>query len=168
MIVVSNRLQVAKGHEADFEKRFEGRARLVENMPGFVRLEILRPVKSDYYIVLTHWQDEASFQAWTNSAEFKEAFTESVVEDVTLAWVERPGYAVKHGPEIVPGKLLAEQVAPDAKNATTEFKGNVQKMHIASNDGNSFLMGKSSMSTVTRMNSENGLATTEDCSVVRN
>jgi heme-degrading monooxygenase HmoA len=73
MIVVSNRLHVAKGHEADFEKRFEGRARLVENMPGFVRLEILRPVKSDYYIVLTHWQDEGSFQAWTNSAEFKEA-----------------------------------------------------------------------------------------------
>jgi heme-degrading monooxygenase HmoA len=73
MIVVSNRLQVAKGHEEDFEKRFEGRARLVENMPGFVRLEILRPLKSDYYIVLTHWQDEASFQAWTESAEFKEA-----------------------------------------------------------------------------------------------
>jgi heme-degrading monooxygenase HmoA len=73
MIVVSNRLQVAKGQEQEFEKRFEGRARLVENMPGFVRLEILRPVKSDYYIVLTHWQEEASFRAWTDSAEFKEA-----------------------------------------------------------------------------------------------
>jgi heme oxygenase (mycobilin-producing) len=73
MIVVSNRLQVAKGQEEEFEKRFEGRARLVENMPGFVRLEILRPLKSDYYIVLTHWKDEASFQAWTESAEFKEA-----------------------------------------------------------------------------------------------
>jgi heme-degrading monooxygenase HmoA len=73
MIVVSNRLQVAKGHEDDFEKRFEGRARLVENMPGFGRLEILRPVKSDYYIELTHWQDEASFRAWTDRAEFKEA-----------------------------------------------------------------------------------------------
>ena len=33
MIVVSNRLQVAKGQEQEFEKRFEGRARLVENMP---------------------------------------------------------------------------------------------------------------------------------------
>ena len=73
MIVVSNRLQVAKGREEEFEKRFEGRARLVENMPGFVRLEILRPIKGDYYIVLTHWQDEPSFQAWTNSTEFKEA-----------------------------------------------------------------------------------------------
>src|ERR1043165_9033448 len=73
MIVVSNRLQVAKGREKEFEERFQGRARLVENMPGFVRLEILRPIKGDYYIVLTHWRDEASFQAWTESAEFKEA-----------------------------------------------------------------------------------------------
>jgi heme-degrading monooxygenase HmoA len=73
VIVVSNRIQVGKGHEAEFEKRFEGRARLVENMPGFVRLEILRPIKGDYYIVLTHWKDEASFRAWTDSAEFKEA-----------------------------------------------------------------------------------------------
>jgi heme-degrading monooxygenase HmoA len=73
VIVISNRLQVAKGREKDFEERFEGRARLVENMPGFIRLQILRPLKSDYYIVLTHWKDEASFHAWTESSEFKEA-----------------------------------------------------------------------------------------------
>ena len=73
MIAVSNRIQVAKGHEKDFEARFAGRARLVENMPGFVRLEILRPIQGDCYIVLTHWQDEASFRAWTDSAEFTEA-----------------------------------------------------------------------------------------------
>jgi heme oxygenase (mycobilin-producing) len=73
MIVVSNRIQVAKGHEEEFEKRFEGRARLVEHMRGFIRLEILRPINSDYYVVITHWEDEASFRAWTDSPEFKEA-----------------------------------------------------------------------------------------------
>ncbi len=73
MIIVSNRIQVAKGHEREFEQRFEGRAGLVEDMPGFIRLEILRPVKSDYYVVLTHWRDEAAFRAWTESAEFREA-----------------------------------------------------------------------------------------------
>ena len=73
MIVVSNRIRVAPGHEQEFEARFEGRARLVEHRPGFVRLEILRPIKSDYYVVLTHWDDEASFRAWTESAEFQEA-----------------------------------------------------------------------------------------------
>ncbi len=72
MIVVSNRIQVAQGHEKEFEQRFEGRAGLVEHMPGFVRLEILRPIKSDYYIVLTHWENEAAFRAWTESVEFKE------------------------------------------------------------------------------------------------
>jgi heme-degrading monooxygenase HmoA len=38
MIVVSNRIQVATGHEIEFERRFEGTPRLVENMPGFIRL----------------------------------------------------------------------------------------------------------------------------------
>ncbi len=30
-------------------------------------------------------------------------FTESVVEDAALAWLESLGYAVKHGPDITPG-----------------------------------------------------------------
>jgi type I restriction enzyme R subunit len=30
-------------------------------------------------------------------------FTESVVEDAVLAWLESLGYAVKHGPDIAPG-----------------------------------------------------------------
>ncbi len=73
MIVVSNRIQVAKGHEKEFESRFEGRAGLVEKMPGFVRLEILRPVQSDYYVVLTYWDNADAFRAWTESPEFREA-----------------------------------------------------------------------------------------------
>ena len=31
------------------------------------------------------------------------AFTESVVEDAALAWMEGLGYAVLHGPDISPG-----------------------------------------------------------------
>ena len=31
------------------------------------------------------------------------SFTESVVEDAALAWLESLGYAVKHGPDITPG-----------------------------------------------------------------
>jgi heme-degrading monooxygenase HmoA len=83
MIVVANRIPVAKGHEAAFEKRFEGRAGLVENHPGFVRLEILRPKSvtiqggqmggSDYYVVLTYWENEEAFVAWTESEDFHRA-----------------------------------------------------------------------------------------------
>ena len=81
MIVVSNRIRVAAGHEAAFEKRFEGRAGLVENHPGFIRLEILRPKTvqmhgkplggSDYYVVLTHWENEEAFLKWTESEDFR-------------------------------------------------------------------------------------------------
>ena len=39
----------------------------------------------------------------------KGSFTESVVEDAALAWLESLGYAVKHGPEIAPGELFAER-----------------------------------------------------------
>jgi heme oxygenase (mycobilin-producing) len=83
MIVVSNRIQVAAGYESEFEKRFEGRARLVEKQPGFVRLEILRPTPvemhgktqggSDYYVVLTYWENKESFVGWTESPAFREA-----------------------------------------------------------------------------------------------
>lgn len=36
-------------------------------------------------------------------------FTESIVEDAALAWLESLGYAVKHGPEIAPGELFTER-----------------------------------------------------------
>jgi type I restriction enzyme R subunit len=37
------------------------------------------------------------------------AFTESIVESAALAWLERLGWTVKHGPEIAPGELAAER-----------------------------------------------------------
>lgn len=73
MVVISNRIQVVKGHEKEFEARFEGRAGLVEKMPGFIRLEVLRPITSDYYVILTYWETKEAFQAWTESREFAEA-----------------------------------------------------------------------------------------------
>ncbi len=36
-------------------------------------------------------------------------FTESVVEDAALAWLESLGWSVKHGPDIAPGELAAER-----------------------------------------------------------
>ena len=84
------------------------------------------------------------------------AFTESVVEDAVLAWLESLGYAVKHlpapqnettrqagGPEIAPGEFLPERTdygdidaaelraAVSAKSATTQRESNMQKMHFA-------------------------------------
>ncbi len=83
MIVVSNRIPVAAGQEAAFEERFRKRAGLIENHPGFVRLEILRPTSiemhggamggSPYYVVLTYWRSKADFLRWTESDDFRKA-----------------------------------------------------------------------------------------------
>lgn len=37
------------------------------------------------------------------------SFTESVVEDAALAWLESIGYTIKHGPEIGPEEIFAER-----------------------------------------------------------
>ncbi len=36
-------------------------------------------------------------------------FTESVVEQAALAWLESLGFDIKNGPEIAPGELWAER-----------------------------------------------------------
>ena len=73
MIVVANRISVAKGFEKAFEERFKNRARKVDKMPGFIRNEVLRPVGTEPYVIVTHWKNKESFEAWTESEEFKEA-----------------------------------------------------------------------------------------------
>jgi type I restriction enzyme R subunit len=36
-------------------------------------------------------------------------FIESMVEEAALAWLKGLGWALKHGPEIAPGELVAER-----------------------------------------------------------
>ena len=56
MFVVMNRITVAEGRESDFEKTFTERDRAVDQMPGFVDMQVLRPVEGRTYIVLTRWK----------------------------------------------------------------------------------------------------------------
>lgn len=38
------------------------------------------------------------------------AFTEFIVEDAALAWLEALGWTVKHGPDVATGKPHAEHI----------------------------------------------------------
>ncbi len=89
MIVVTNRIPVAEGHQIDFEDRFRHRAHLVDTAHGFIRNEVHRPraIKLDhatgtfvddpdtqgFYEVKTWWHTLEDFVAWTKSAAFAEA-----------------------------------------------------------------------------------------------
>lgn len=70
MVIVMNRIPVAEGREQDFEQSFIGRDRAVDTMPGFVDMQVLRPVEGRTYIVLTRWQSHEAFTAWTSSEAF--------------------------------------------------------------------------------------------------
>jgi len=73
MIIVQNRVPVAEGQEEAFLERFRTRRGLVDGHAGFIRNMVLRPVNGDHFVVLTMWEDEESFRAWTGSDAFKEA-----------------------------------------------------------------------------------------------
>ena len=47
-------------------------------MPGFISFQLLRPHKrDDPYVVMTFWESQAHFEAWTNSEEFKNGHAKS-------------------------------------------------------------------------------------------
>ncbi|WP_298293218.1 antibiotic biosynthesis monooxygenase [Thiomonas sp.] len=72
--VVANRVPVRPEFHAAFEERFRQRAGEVEKQPGFVRMEVLRPVDPEApYVVLTHWESREAFQNWVRSDDFKRA-----------------------------------------------------------------------------------------------
>lgn len=70
--VVSNRVFVKQEYTEEFEQRFKNRAGQINQQPGFVLMEILKPQSKDTpYIVLTHWENEQAFQNWVGSEDFK-------------------------------------------------------------------------------------------------
>lgn len=70
---VFNNIPVAEEGRERFEARFQNRAGMVEEEPGFAAIRVLRPVHSDTYVILTLWKDEKSFTDWQQSQAYKRA-----------------------------------------------------------------------------------------------
>lgn len=73
VVVVSNRIPVAKGWEEDFERRWIDRKYQLGRSPGFIRNEVLKPIKGGYYVVRTYWETMEHFERWTRSPEFQKS-----------------------------------------------------------------------------------------------
>jgi len=72
MYIVANRVPVALSWRERFEERFRTRAGQIDQQPGFVRLQVLRPADvTSPYVVLTIWRDKAAFEAWVGSEDFR-------------------------------------------------------------------------------------------------
>ena len=66
-VVKINAIEVPEGAGPELEKRFAARHGAVENSPGFLGFELLRPTAGETrYFVYTRWETEEDFQNWAN------------------------------------------------------------------------------------------------------
>ncbi|MCD0169006.1 antibiotic biosynthesis monooxygenase [Deinococcus sp. 23YEL01] len=78
MISVANRIYVKAEYHDAFEQRFRDRAGLVDGMPGFIANHVLRPTRDgDPFVVLTFWESQEAFEAWTTSDAFRQGHARS-------------------------------------------------------------------------------------------
>lgn len=61
-------IPVTEEDQPVFELRLKNYSKLIENQPGLLALRVLRPIKSDTYIILTQWKSEKESSAWQTSA----------------------------------------------------------------------------------------------------
>ncbi len=79
---VLNNIPVTQEGRPVFEYRFSQRARLIEEEPGFVAIRVLRPTdESDTYVILTLWEEEASFKRWQESKAYENAHKKRGTEE---------------------------------------------------------------------------------------
>jgi len=78
VITVANRIYVNQEYAEAFEQRFRERAGLVDQMPGFISNQILRPVnEGDPYVVFTIWNSRQDFLNWVRSDAFVKGHAQS-------------------------------------------------------------------------------------------
>ena len=69
MIAVVNSLPTKEGAAGRMVDRFAESRGHVQRFPGFVSMEVLRAEEDDEVLVVTRWQNRASFDAWVHSEE---------------------------------------------------------------------------------------------------
>ena len=118
MITVANRIYVNAEYAEAFERRFRERAGLVDQMPGFVSNQVLRPVNDgDPYVVFTVWDSRQDFLNWVRS----DAFTKGHAQSGTL-----PKEAFSRANVLEMHEVVQDSARPDLE---PEPPGGPFKMH---------------------------------------
>lgn len=69
--LILNHIPVADDDKPVFEYRFKADNSSLNSNPGFLALRVLRPKKSNTYILLTQWNNERSYQDWENTPAYQ-------------------------------------------------------------------------------------------------
>ena len=103
--VAINYIQCAPEYVQRFEELFRTRAHAIDEMAGFLGMNVLSPQNDDKpYLVVSYWTNEQSFQAWTGSEAFVEGHRRAF-EDIRLA--KERGEAPPMKSEFVTYQVLA-------------------------------------------------------------
>jgi heme-degrading monooxygenase HmoA len=74
MFVAMSRFRIANGMAAAVQEAFRNRPHLVDEAPGFIRMDVIsaRECPGDIRLI-TFWVDEASYRVWHDSHAYHES-----------------------------------------------------------------------------------------------
>ncbi|WP_248958160.1 antibiotic biosynthesis monooxygenase family protein [Sphaerisporangium perillae] len=98
-VVKINALAVPAEMREELERRFAGRAGMVESSDGFEWFELLRPMEgTDRYLVYTRWRSEEDFQRWQESQAFQAGHARAAGDAAAQGAAEGHGHGQAAGP----------------------------------------------------------------------
>ena len=69
-----SRFLIANDMSEQVREAFRNRPHLVDDAPGFLRMEVLSPIDNKQEIwLITHWTDEKSFRVWHHSHKYHQS-----------------------------------------------------------------------------------------------
>ena len=72
--VALSKFVIANGMEAEVKRAFNERPHLVDEAPGYVRMDVISPFDCPAEVwLITYWLDEESFRVWHRSHEYHES-----------------------------------------------------------------------------------------------
>jgi heme-degrading monooxygenase HmoA len=74
MFVAMSKFAIANGMTAEVKQAFKDRPHLVDDAPGFLRMDVISPVDTpDEIWLLTYWSDEPSYRTWHRGHTYHES-----------------------------------------------------------------------------------------------
>jgi len=74
MFVVMSKFVVANNMEQQVKESFIKRPHLVDDAPGFIRMEVMNPIDTpDEFLLVTYWENQACWKDWYRGHKYKDA-----------------------------------------------------------------------------------------------
>lgn len=83
--VAINYITCKEHYKSRFEELFKTRIKAIDKMPGFIFMNVLKPLNGDGdYLIVSYWKSEDAFKDWTKSQNFIEGHKRGF-EDIRMA-----------------------------------------------------------------------------------